>query len=47
MKRGHYHVGEGITGHVAETGRPHVIEDISQGFQVPEPYSHAPKAVKK
>mgnify|MGYP000766591912 FL=1 len=30
MKRGHYHVGEGITGHVAETGRPHVIEDISR-----------------
>lgn len=30
MKRGHYRVGEGITGHVAETGLPHVIEDISQ-----------------
>lgn len=30
MKRGHYRVGEGITGHVAETGRPHVIEDISR-----------------
>lgn len=30
MRRGHYHVGEGITGHVAQTGRPHVIEDIAQ-----------------
>ena len=30
MKRGHYRVGEGITGHVAETGLPHVIENISQ-----------------
>ncbi|MDD3154583.1 MAG: sigma 54-interacting transcriptional regulator [Victivallaceae bacterium] len=27
-KLGHYKIGEGITGHVAETGRPHVINDI-------------------
>ena len=25
---GRYHIGEGITGHVAETGRPHLIPDI-------------------
>lgn len=25
---GHYHMGEGITGHVAETGRSHVIPDL-------------------
>jgi Nif-specific regulatory protein len=28
--RGEYTVGEGITGHVVETGVPHVIPDISQ-----------------
>ncbi len=30
IKRGFYHIGEGITGHVAETGRPHIIPDIRQ-----------------
>ncbi len=29
-ERGRYHMGEGITGHVAETRRPHVIPDISK-----------------
>ncbi len=29
-KRGRYQLGEGITGHVAETGRPHVVPDISK-----------------
>ena len=28
QRLGHYRIGEGITGHVAETGRPHVIPDI-------------------
>ncbi len=28
IQLGHYRIGEGITGHVAETGRPHVIPDI-------------------
>ena len=27
---GRYHLGEGITGHVAETGRPHLVPDISR-----------------
>ncbi|MBO7501216.1 MAG: sigma 54-interacting transcriptional regulator [Fibrobacterales bacterium] len=27
-KLGHYRVGEGITGHVAETGRSHVVPDL-------------------
>ena len=29
-KRGKYHLGEGITGHVAATGISHIIADISQ-----------------
>ena len=28
QRLGHYRIGEGLTGHVAETGRPHVIPDI-------------------
>ena len=28
QKLGHYHLGEGIVGHVAETGRPHIIPDV-------------------
>ena len=28
--RGRYHLGEGITGHVAQTGRAHIIPDISK-----------------
>ena len=27
-KLGHYHLGEGIIGHVAETGLPHIIPDV-------------------
>lgn len=30
MQLGRYHLGEGITGHVAETGRPHLIPDITK-----------------
>ncbi len=30
MQRGRYHLGEGVTGHVAETGRPHLIPDIAR-----------------
>ena len=29
-RKGRYHLGEGITGHVAETGRPHLVPDISR-----------------
>ena len=28
QKLGHYHLGEGIVGHVAETGRSHIIPDV-------------------
>ena len=28
QKLGHYRLGEGIVGHVAETGRPHIIPDV-------------------
>ena len=36
QRLGHYRIGEGLTGHVAETGRPHVIPDIrrDRGFRV-------------
>ncbi|WP_176011970.1 sigma 54-interacting transcriptional regulator [Victivallis sp. Marseille-Q1083] len=30
MKRGIYHLGEGITGRVAQTGKPQIIPDISR-----------------
>lgn len=30
MRLGRYRLGEGITGHVAETGRPHLVPDISK-----------------
>lgn len=29
-RKGIYHIGEGITGHVAETGLPHIIPNISE-----------------
>lgn len=29
-QRGRYHIGEGITGHVAERGIPHIVPDISK-----------------
>ena len=29
-QRGRYHLGEGITGHVAETGKPQMVPDIAR-----------------